>query len=62
MFQIDDIKKRRELYERKIEDILMQFEKELPSEIKIDNIVATRPIGANSLKCSIKLVVEDLNK
>lgn len=38
MFQIDEIKKKREICERKIEDILMLFEKELPSEIKIENI------------------------
>lgn len=62
MFSIEDIKKKREIYERKIEDIIAQFEKELPSEVKIENMVAVRPIGINPLKCSIKLVVEDLNK
>ena len=62
MFSIDETKKKREIYERKIEDILMQLEKELPSEVKIDNMVATRLLGAKALKCSIKLVVEDLNK
>lgn len=62
MFQIDEIKKKREIYERKMEEILIQFEKELPSEIKIENMVAVRPMGSDSLKCSIKLAVEDLNK
>ena len=28
MWNIDDIKKKREMYERKIEDILKEFEKE----------------------------------
>lgn len=62
MFQIDDIKKKREIYERKIEDIFKQFEKELPLEVTIESMVAFRPIGSNSLQCSIKLVVADLNK
>ena len=62
MFSIDEIKKKREIYERKIEDVLMQFEKELPSEVKIDNTVAVRSIGDKVLKCHIKLAVEDLNK
>ncbi len=61
MFSIGEIKKKRELYERKIEDILMQFEKELPSEIKIESMVAVRH-GTDKLVGSIKLVVEDLNK
>lgn len=63
MFSIDEIKKKRGIYERKIEDILSQFEKELPPEIRIENMVAVRHMGeTNPLKCSIKLVVEDLNK
>ncbi len=63
MFSIDEIKKKREIYERKIEDILVQFEKELPSEIRIESAVAVKPIGGiRPLKCSIKLVVDDLNK
>lgn len=61
MFSIDDIKKKREIYERKIEDILVQLEKELPSEITIDNTVAIRS-GSDPLKCSIKLIMKDLNK
>ena len=60
MFSINEVKKKREIYERKIEDILIQFEKELPSEIRIENMVAVRYTG--KLKCSIKLAVEDLNK
>ena len=47
---------------KKIEDILIEFEKELPSEIMIDNVVVIRPMGSSLLKCGIKLVVEDLNK
>ncbi len=66
MFAIEEIKKKIEIYERKIEDTLVQFEKELPPEIRIENMVATRRMGPieanNSLKCSIKLVMEDLNK
>lgn len=62
MFSIDEIKKKRQIYERKIEEILAQFEKELPSEIRIDNMVAIRSVGVSVLKCSIKLIVEDLNK
>ena len=63
MFSIDEIKKKREIYERKIDDILTQFAKELPPEISIENMVAVRAMGGtNLLKCSIKLVVEDLNK
>lgn len=63
MFSINDIKKKREIYERKIEDILIQFEKELPSEISIENMVAVRHIGyVKPLRCSIKLAIEDLNK
>ncbi len=62
MLPIEDIKKKRETYERKIEEILVQFEKELPSEVRIDSSVAVRNSGVDSLKCRIKLVVEDLNK
>jgi hypothetical protein len=61
MFSIDDIKKKREIYERKMEDMLNQFEKDLPPEITIDNAVAIRHKGSDLLKCSIKLVMEDLN-
>lgn len=61
MFSIDEIKKKREMYERKMEDILIQFEKELPPEIRIENAVVTKPLGTNLLKCGIKLVLEDLN-
>jgi hypothetical protein len=60
MFSTDDIKKKRAMYERKIEDMLLQFEKELPSAVRIENMVATR-LGSEQLKCGIKLVVEDLN-
>ena len=61
MFSIDEIKKKRELYERKIEEILEEFEKELPKEVTIDNAIAMRH-GTSSIECNIKLVVEDLNK
>lgn len=61
MFSIEEIKKKRESYERKIEDVLIEFEKELPPEIRIENAVVVRPIGTNLLKCGIKLAVEDLN-
>jgi RNase P/RNase MRP subunit p30 len=37
---IKEIKTKREAYERKIEDILRQFAKELPPEISIDSAVA----------------------
>lgn len=59
---LEEIKKKRETCERKIEDILTQFEKELPPGIRIDNAVAFSTIGTKSLICSIKLVVEGLNK
>jgi hypothetical protein len=61
MFSIDEIKKKREMYERKIEKILEEFKNELPQEVTIDNAVATRH-GTCYIECSIKLVVEDLNK
>lgn len=61
MFSVDEIKKKRETYERKIEDALVQLEKELPPEIRIENAVVIRPTGTNLLKCGIKLVLEDLN-
>lgn len=61
MFSIDEIKNKREMYERKIEEILVQFEKELPSEIKIESMVAVKH-GTDKLECNIKLVMEDLNK
>ena len=63
MWNIDDIKKKRETYERKIEDVLKEFEKEIPPEFKIESAVAIRDMGKNSiLKCHIKLEVEDVNK
>lgn len=61
MFSIDEIKKKREMYESKIEEMLIQFGKELPSEIKIESMVAVKH-GTDQLHCSIKLVLEDLNK
>jgi len=59
-----DIKTKREMYERKIEEMLQQFAKELPPEVSIESAVATRGMGKdnNVLRCGIKLVVEDLNK
>jgi hypothetical protein len=63
MWNIDDIKKKREMYERKIEDVLKEFEKEIPPEFKIESAVAIRSMEKNSiLKCHIKLEVEDVNK
>ena len=63
MWNIDDIKKKRETYERKIEDVLKEFEKEIPPEFKIESAVAIRDMGKNGiLKCHIKLEVEDVNK
>lgn len=62
MFSIDETKKKREIYERKIEDLIEQFEKDLPPEVRIESVVAIRNFGIKKLKCSIKLVVEDLNK
>ena len=59
MFSIDEIKKKRESYERKIEEILKEFERELPPEIKIESSVMLN--RDKSMKCSIKLEVEDLN-
>jgi hypothetical protein len=59
MFSIDEIKKKRESYERKIEEILKEFERELPPEIKIESSVVLN--RDKSMKCSIKLEVEDLN-
>lgn len=61
MFSIDDIKKKRVIYEKKIEEMLEEFEKELPKEVTIDNAIAMRH-GTGSIECDIKLVVEDLNK
>jgi hypothetical protein len=61
VFSIDEIKKKRELYERKIEEMLEEFEKELPKEVTIDNAIAMRH-RTSSIECNIKLVVEDLNK
>lgn len=61
MFSTDEIKKKRAIYERKIEEILKEFENELPKEVTIDNAIAMRH-GTSSIECNIKLVVEDLNK
>jgi hypothetical protein len=44
------------LHERKIEEILRQFVKELPPEIVIENAAVIRQ--GEELKCSIKLVME----
>jgi hypothetical protein len=59
MFSIDEIKKKRESYERKIEEILYQFAKELPPEVTINSVVVIN--RNNEMDCGIKLVVEDLN-
>ena len=63
MWNIDDIKKKRELYEGKIEEVLKEFEKEIPPEFKIESAVAIRSRDKNgALECHIKLEVEDVNK
>ena len=63
MWNIDDIKKKREIYERKIEDVLKEFEKEIPPEFKIESAVAVKSMGKSGvLECHIKLEVEDVNK
>lgn len=63
MWKIDDIKKKRQMYERKIEDVLKEFEKEIPPEFKIESAVAVRSMDNNEvLECHIKLKVEDVNK
>ena len=59
MFSIDEIKKKRLIYEKKIEAILIEFGKDLPPEIKIENAVVIS--RGNTLQCSIRLFVEDLN-
>ena len=59
MFSIGEIKKKRESYERKIEEILYQFAKELPPEVTINSVVAIN--RNNKIDCSIKLEVADLN-
>lgn len=61
MMNIDDIKKKRETYERKIEDVLKEFEKEIPPEFKIESEVAVRS-KEKGFDCRIKLELEDLNK
>jgi D-arabinose 5-phosphate isomerase GutQ len=63
MWNIDDIKKKREMYERKIEDVLKEFEKEIPPEFKIESAVVIRGMGkSGALECHIKLEVADINK
>lgn len=63
MWSINDIKKKREIYERKIEEVLKEFEKEIPPEFKIESAVAIRNRDKNgALECHIKLEVEDVNK
>lgn len=62
MWKIDDIKKKRQMYERKIEDVLKEFEKEIPPEFKIEYAVVTRRMKDDVLECHIKLEVEDVNK
>lgn len=63
MWNIDDIKKKREIYERKIENVLKEFEKEIPPEFKIESVVVIGGIGKSGvLECHIKLEVEDINK
>lgn len=61
MLSIGDIKKKREVYERKIEEILSQLDIELSPEVKIENAIAMRHTGAGKLECKIKLTMEDIN-
>lgn len=62
MWNINDIKKKRYMYERKIEDVLKEFEKEIPPEFKIESAVVIRSMKDDVLECHIKLEVEDVNK
>lgn len=62
MFNIDEIKKKREEYETKIEELLKEYEKELPSMFKIESAVAVRESSSSKLICRIKLEVENVNR
>ena len=62
--EIEEMKKKRAIYEKKMEEILKEFEKEIPPVFRIESVVAVRPLGNKTpLKFHIKIELsEDLNK
>ena len=62
--KIEEMKNKRTIYEKKLGEILKEFEKEIPSDFRIESAVAIRSSGKKSpLKFHIKIELsEDLNK
>lgn len=62
--EIDEMLKKRTIYEKKLGDVLNEFEKEIPSAFRIESVVAVRSIGKNTpLKFRIKIELsEEFNK
>lgn len=58
--EIEEMLKKRTEYEKRLGDILNEFEKQIPSTFKIDSVVAVRSIGKNSpLTFNIKIELSD---
>ena len=62
--KIEEMKKKRTIYEKKLEEILKEFEKEIPPDFRIESAITVRPLGDKSqLQFHIKIELsEDLNK
>ena len=60
---IEEMKKKRGVYEKKLEEILKEFEKEIPPEFIIESAIAIRHRHNSMLEFHIKIELsEDLNK
>jgi len=61
----EEVKIKREQYEKKITDMMNEFEEWLPSDIKLDSVIVIRSLDSDfvkqgKLRCTIKLIVENL--
>ncbi len=58
--EIEEMLKKRTIYEKRLEEVLNEFEKEIPSAFRIESVVAVRPIGKNTpLEFRIKIELSD---
>lgn len=58
--EIEEMLKKRSIYEKKLGEILQEFEKEIPSAFRIESVVAVRSIGKNTpLEFHIKIELSE---
>ena len=54
---IQELRTQKAVYEKQIEAIISKFEQELPDEVIVENVVATKLIDNTKLNCKINLKI-----